>query len=82
MPAQDIEGLNADEFNLRANLLYNEYAEQHLGKTMLFRDADQLMTGLRDEAAKNVYDQMVGEHLQEEAQERESIRSAFIETLE
>ncbi len=27
VPAQDIEGLNADEFNLRANLLYNEYAE-------------------------------------------------------
>ncbi len=40
------------------------------------------MTGLRDEAAKNTYDQMVGEHLQEEAQERESIRSAFIESLE
>lgn len=26
VPAQDIEGLDANEFNMRANLLYNEYA--------------------------------------------------------
>ena len=79
VPQQDIQGLDASEFNLRANLVYKEYAQDHVGKTLGFGDADQLMTALRDQAAREVYDQMMMEQLSEDAQERESIRSAFLE---
>ncbi len=81
VPQEDIQTLDAAEFNLRANLLYNEYAQEHMGKTLDFGSADQLMTALRDQAAREVYDQMTMEQLSGEAQERESIRSAFLESI-
>lgn len=67
---EDLGEIDRTEFINRVNQRYLQQMSAYFGQVLQINDANQLVEHIKSSVCHNVYEEMYGEHLQSEAQER------------